>query len=132
MTKCGSPHGANAYDCSPRGDELLKLSEQKAKSELVNLIASAAGAYLSCEKSSSLPPLPDDLETQRIGKLDSLDIAQGFPLELIRQVGYTVRPAVFVPQQINHLLHGHALTDDVRLDLISQIGFHQLFTSIFS
>ena len=34
MTKCGSPHGANAYDCSPRGDELLKLSEQKAKSEL--------------------------------------------------------------------------------------------------
>ena len=39
------PHGANAYDCSPRGDELLKLSEQKAKSELVNLIASAAGAY---------------------------------------------------------------------------------------
>ena len=23
MTKCGSPHGANAYDCSPRGDELL-------------------------------------------------------------------------------------------------------------
>ena len=39
MTKCGSPHGANAYDCSPRGDELLKLSEQKAKSELVNLIA---------------------------------------------------------------------------------------------
>ena len=45
MTKCGSPHGANAYDCSPRGDELLKLSEQKAKSELVNLIASAAGAY---------------------------------------------------------------------------------------
>ena len=45
MTKCGSPHGANAYDCSPRGDELLKLSEQKAKSELVNSIASAAGAY---------------------------------------------------------------------------------------
>ena len=45
MTKCGSPHGANAYDCSPRGDELLKSSEQKAKSELVNLIASAAGAY---------------------------------------------------------------------------------------
>jgi len=38
---------------------------------------------------------------------------------------------VFVPQQIDHLLHGHALTDDVRLDLISQIGFHQLFTSIF-
>ena len=34
-------------------------------------------------------------------------------------------------QQIDHLLHGHALTDDVRLDLISQIGFHQLFTSIF-
>ena len=37
----------------------------------------------------------------------------------IGQVGYAVRPAVFVPQQINYLLHGHALTDDVRLDLIS-------------
>ena len=31
---------------------------------------------------------------------------------------------VFVMQQIDHLLHGHALTDDVRLDFISQIGFH--------
>ena len=41
---CNS-YGANAYDCSPRGDELLKLSEQKAKSEIVNLIASAAGTY---------------------------------------------------------------------------------------
>lgn len=38
-------YGANAYDSSPRGDELLKLSEQKAKAELVNLIASAAGTY---------------------------------------------------------------------------------------
>ena len=35
MTKCGSPHGANAYDCSPRGDELLKLSEQKANDDIV-------------------------------------------------------------------------------------------------
>ena len=76
--------------------------------------------------------LQGDLIAQRVGKLDSLDIAQGFPLELIGQVGNTVRPAVFVPQQIDNLLHGHALTDDVRLDLISQIGFHQLFTSIFS
>lgn len=38
-------YGANAYDCSRRGDELLKLSEQKARSELVNLIASAAETY---------------------------------------------------------------------------------------
>ena len=53
-------------------------------------------------------------------------------LELIGQVGNAVRPAVFVPQQIDYLLHGHSLTDDVRLDFVSQIGFHQLFTSIFS
>ena len=30
-----------------------------------------------------------DFIAQRIGKLDGFDIAQGFPLELIRQVGYT-------------------------------------------
>ena len=59
-------------------------------------------------------------------------IAQGFPLELIGQFRSAVRPAVFVPQHINNLLHGHSLTDDIRLDLISQIGFHQFFTSIFS
>ena len=83
-------------------------------------------------RSSALLLLSDDLIPQYIGKLDSLDIAQGFPLELIGQVGNAVRPAVFVPQQIDYLLHGHSLTDDVRLDFVSQIGFHQLFTSIFS
>lgn len=30
--------------------------------------------------------LPDDFIAQRVGKLDSFDIAQGFPLELIGQV----------------------------------------------
>ena len=80
--------------------------------------------YLSCEKSSLSSFLPDDFIAQRVGKLDGFDVAQGFPLELIGQVGNAVRPAVFVPQQIDHLLHGHALTDDVRLDLVSQIGFH--------
>ena len=38
------------------------------------------------KKSSSLPSLPDDLIAQRVGKLNSLDIAQGFPLELVGQV----------------------------------------------
>ena len=35
---------------------------------------------------------------------------------------YIVRQGMTM-QQIDHLLHGHALTDDVRLDFISQIGF---------
>ena len=76
--------------------------------------------------------LPDDFIAQRVGKLDGLRVAQGFPLELVGQVGYAVRLAMLVMQQIDHLLHGQSLPDNVRLDFVSQIGFHQLFTSIFS
>lgn len=42
--------------------------------------------FLLClchKKISSLPPLPDDLKSQRVGKLDGFDIAQGLPLELV-------------------------------------------------
>ena len=35
------------------------------------------------KKSSLSSFLPDDLIAQRVGKLDGLDIAQGFPLELV-------------------------------------------------
>ena len=30
---------------------------------------------------------------------------------------------MFVPQQIDHFLHGHSLTDDIRLDLISVLFY---------
>ena len=60
----------------------------------------------------------EEVETAKDSRL-AREFVVALPIELSRE------------QQIDHLLHGHALTDDVRLDLISQIGFHQLFTSIF-
>ena len=38
-------YGANAYDCTPAGDELIQRTDKEAKSELINLIASAAGTF---------------------------------------------------------------------------------------
>ncbi len=38
-------YGANAYDCTPIGDELIQRTEKDAKNELVNLVASAAGTF---------------------------------------------------------------------------------------
>ena len=38
-------YGANAYDCSPLGDELLQKSSNTAKMEIVNLIAGAVGTF---------------------------------------------------------------------------------------
>lgn len=38
-------YGANAYDCSPLGDDLLQKTDTAAKAELINLIAGAAGTF---------------------------------------------------------------------------------------
>lgn len=39
-------YGANFYDCTALGDELLKRNKEKAKNEIANLIASAAGTLI--------------------------------------------------------------------------------------
>lgn len=38
-------YGANAYDCTPLGEELISRTDKAARAELVNLIASAAGSF---------------------------------------------------------------------------------------
>lgn len=38
-------YGANAYDCTVLGEELLSKTDKAAKSELINMIASAAGTF---------------------------------------------------------------------------------------
>lgn len=38
-------YGANAYDCTPQGDHLLKMSEKEAINEMVSIIAGAAGTF---------------------------------------------------------------------------------------
>lgn len=39
-------YGANAYDCTPKGDQLLKETKNKAKKEISNIVASAAGIFV--------------------------------------------------------------------------------------
>ena len=38
-------YGANAYDCTSAGDELIQRTDKEAKKELVNLVASAVGTF---------------------------------------------------------------------------------------
>ena len=38
-------YGANAYDCTPLGDELISHKDKKAKRELFKTIAETAGAF---------------------------------------------------------------------------------------
>ena len=38
-------YGANAYDCTALGDELLQKTDKSAKAELITLIAGAAGTF---------------------------------------------------------------------------------------
>ncbi len=38
-------YGANAYDCTTIGDELISRKDKAAKTELINMIASAAGTF---------------------------------------------------------------------------------------
>ena len=38
-------YGANAYDCTAKGDELLKQKESNAKNEFINTIATATGNF---------------------------------------------------------------------------------------
>ena len=38
-------YDANAYDCTPTGDELIQRTDKEAKSELINLVASAVGTF---------------------------------------------------------------------------------------
>ena len=38
-------YGANAYDCSALGDKLLRKTDKAAKTELITLIATAAGTF---------------------------------------------------------------------------------------
>ena len=60
-----------------------------------------------------------------VGKLYRLHIPQRLPLELIGQVGNAVTPAVILRKPVNDFLHRVTGTHDVRLDFISQIGFHR-------
>ena len=38
-------YGANAYDCTPLGDDLINRTCKSAKKELINTIATAAGSF---------------------------------------------------------------------------------------
>lgn len=38
-------YGANAYDCTSAGDELIQRTDKEAKKELVDLVASATGTF---------------------------------------------------------------------------------------
>src|SRR5699024_1152074 len=67
-----------------------------------------------------LPPfLPDQVIAQHIGQLHDLLIANRFSLELGGQVGNTVRPAVFLMEPVNQLLHGISRPDDLCLDFVA-------------
>ena len=39
-------YGANAYDCTPLGDEVLKNDESEAKNQIAQLTASCAGTFV--------------------------------------------------------------------------------------
>ncbi len=39
-------YGANAYDCTPKGDDLIKSRKTIAVQEITNLVASAAGNFV--------------------------------------------------------------------------------------
>lgn len=45
LNNLDNTYGANAYDCSPLGDELLKQERNQARETLVKLVAQAAGTY---------------------------------------------------------------------------------------
>ena len=65
-----------------------------------------------------LPPfLPNQLIPQHVGQLHSLLIVDGFPLELVGQVGNTV--AVFLMEPVKRLLHGVSRPDDLRRHLVA-------------
>ena len=38
-------YGANAYDCTPLGDEFINRTDKNAKTELINAISAAAGTF---------------------------------------------------------------------------------------
>ncbi len=38
-------YGANAYDCTPKGDELIRRTDRSAKLEILNMIAEATGTF---------------------------------------------------------------------------------------
>jgi len=77
-------------------------------------------------RASFVPPLlPYEIIAKGVGKLYRLHIPQRLPLELVGQVGNAVTPAVILRKPINDFLHCVTGTHDVRLDFISQIGFHR-------
>ena len=62
---------------------------------------------------------PVNFISQCVGKLDDLFIADALPLQLGGQIGNAVRPAIFIIQQVNNLLHRKTGTNDLRLDFIA-------------
>ena len=38
-------YGANAYDCTPKGDELIRRADNRSKQEFLNMIAETAGTF---------------------------------------------------------------------------------------
>lgn len=74
---------------------------------------------------SNLPSaLPDDIISQRVGKLYRLTIAQGVPAQLAGEIWNTGAPAILVSQLLHKVGHRHAFADDVRFDLIPGVHFH--------
>lgn len=70
----------------------------------------------------SLPPfLPYEVIPQHISQFHDFFVADALPLQLGRQVGNAVRPAVFVMQQVNDLLHRKTGADDLRFDFVAYI-----------
>ena len=75
----------------------------------------------------SVPPfLPDEVIPHHIRKLNRFPVAKGTPAQFVGEVGNAVAPAIFLRQQVNYLLHGHAGVDDDTFDFIFHIEMSNL------
>lgn len=45
VNNLSNAYGANAYDCTPLGDEFINRTDKNAKPELINAISAAAGTF---------------------------------------------------------------------------------------
>lgn len=45
VNNLSNAYGANAYDCTPLGDEFINRTDKNAKTELINAISAAAGTF---------------------------------------------------------------------------------------
>ena len=61
----------------------------------------------------------DQVIAQHISQLHDLLVADRFPLELGGQIGNPIRPAVFLMEPVNYLLHGVSRPDDLCLNFVA-------------